>query len=187
MTIHELLRFLSERLETLQVTHLITGSMASVAFGEPRFTNDIDVVVDLPTDKIDSLCAAFPEPEFYLSAQAVQAAVQRRSQFNILHPESGLKIDVMIASDSAFDRSRLLRGRPVAVFADRTVSFASPEDVILMKMVYFREGGSDKHLRDCAGILRVQADKVDHTYIADWATRLGVLDIWQALLVRLQT
>ena len=56
--------------------------------------------------------------------------------------------------------------------------FASPEGVILKKLEYYREGGSDKHLRDIAGILRISGDQVDFAYIGDWATRLDLAEIW---------
>ncbi|MEK7300945.1 MAG: hypothetical protein AAB072_07580, partial [Nitrospirota bacterium] len=68
----------------------------------------------------------------------------------------------------------------------RGASFASPEDVILKKMEYYREGGSEKHLRDIGGILRVSAGMIDEPYIGEWADRLGLREIWDAVLRRLQ-
>jgi hypothetical protein len=121
-----------------------------------------------------------------VSAQAVANAIRSKHQFNVLHPDSGLKIDVIIASGSEFDRSRLSRRRRLQAFPDKTVCFAAPEDVILKKLAYFQEGGSEKHLRDIAGVLRVQGDKVDRTYIADWARRLGLSAQWQELLTRIE-
>src|SRR5262249_23670228 len=135
----ELLRGIAVAFENLGLAYLVTGSTATIAYGDPRFTNDIDVVVDLPANRIDSLLAAFPSPEFYLSRSAVESAVARRSQFNIIHPTSGLKVDVIVASNSPFDRERLRRARHLSVLPDRTISFASAEDVILKKMEYFQE------------------------------------------------
>jgi hypothetical protein len=63
--------------------------------------------------------------------------------------------------------------------------FSSPEDVILKKLEFYREGGSEKHLRDIAGVLKVQGDKIDRRYIAGWASRLGVADIWEEIFRRL--
>jgi hypothetical protein len=174
----ELLAHLAASLELLQIDYLVTGSMATIAYGEPRFTNDIDVVVALSADKIDAFCARFPTPEYYCPRHMVADAVRKKWQFNIIHPASGLKIDVIIATDSDFDRSRLSRGERIATADDTFVSFASPEDVILKKLVYYREGGSEKHLRDIAGVLKVQGDRVDRTYITAWADRLGVSAEW---------
>ena len=179
---NDLLRFLAEVLERLGLNYLVTGSMASMAYGEPRYTNDIDVVVHLPAERVAEFCAAFPQDSFYVSAAAAADAVRLRHQFNIIHPKAGLKIDVIIASDSAFDQSRFQRGQQLNVFPDRTVTFASPEDVIVKKMAYFREGGSDKHLRDIAGIVRVRGERLDRAYIAEWAGHLDLADIWQSII-----
>ena len=153
-----------------------------MAYGEPRFTNDIDVVIELPAKRIAEFCAAFPQNEFYVSMAAAADAVRLRHQFNIIHPKAGLKIDVIIATDSAFDQSRFQRGQRLQVLADRTVTFASPEDVIVKKMAYYREGGSEKHLRDIAGVFRIRGDRLDRAYIADWAGRLDLLDIWETIV-----
>jgi hypothetical protein len=185
MELSDLLRHIATVFEQLGVPYLITGSTATIAYGDPRFTNDIDVVVDLPATKIDELLLSFPDTEFYVSRSAVEAAVARRHQFNILHPTSGLKVDVIIASDSEFDRERLRRARQMPLLPQRTVAVASPEDVILKKMEYFREGESEKHLRDIAGMLRVQGDRIDRQYIEDWARRLNLTDVWQYALSQL--
>ena len=182
----ELLRLLAERLEALDLVYFVTGSTATIIYGEPRFTNDIDVVVDLPLEKATAFCAAFPAGEYYVSETAVLEAIRRKHQFNILHPKSGLKIDVIIASATEFDMVRLKRRKHLQAFPDKTVSFAAPEDVILKKLAYFQEGGSEKHLRDIAGVLRVQGDKVDKVYIAEWATRLGLTAEWQQLLAQIE-
>lgn len=182
----ELLRHLVATLERLGVPYLVTGSVATIFYGEPRLTNDIDVVVALPPGRIAEFCRAFPPPDYYLSEDDVRVAVAQRGQFNIIHPTSGLKVDVLIPHDSAFDRSRFGRRHRVKPAADYEASFASPEDVIIKKMEYYREGGSDKHLRDIAGVLKVSGDALDRAYIRDWASRLGLDEVWEAVLQRVQ-
>jgi len=174
----ELLERLAQTLESLRVPYLITGSMATIAYGEPRFTNDIDVVVRLAAHQIDDLCRAFPPEEFYISREAVADAVTHHTQFNVLHPTSGLKIDVMVADDSEFNQDRFSRARSLRVAADREVIFASPEDVIIKKLVFYREGGSDKHLRDISGVLKIMGDEIDRAYIERWVLRLGLTREW---------
>ena len=182
----ELLRYAVEALERLGLRYFVTGSVATIFFGEPRFTVDIDIVVDLPAERIRDFCAAFPPEEFYLSEEAVRRAVRNRSQFNIIHPSSGLKIDVMIPAGSPFDRSRFARIRHVRPGPGFEAAFASPEDVIVKKLEYYREGGAQKHLRDIAGVLRISGEKIDASYIQEWAERLGLQEIWQAILVGLK-
>ena len=157
----ELLEKLVVTLEKLNVPYLLTGSLATSAFGEPRFTNDIDVVVRLALAQVPHLCALFPAPDFYCDQTSAEQAVRQRFQFNILHPTSGQKVDVIVASDSEFDRSRLARGVRIPVSPDFEATFSAPEDVIVKKLEYFREGGSAKHLRDIVGVLKVQGERID--------------------------
>jgi hypothetical protein len=182
----ELLKYVSMTLERLGIPYLVTGSTATIAYGEPRFTNDLDVVVAMNPSQVPAFCAAFAAPKFYCSAQAVEQAVRDRFQFNILQPASGLKVDVILATDSEFDRSRLARGVRLIAAADVEVTFASPEDVIIKKLQYFHEGGSEKHLRDIVGVLKVQGERIDRTYLADWIARLSLQTEWQLIEERLK-
>jgi hypothetical protein len=178
----DLLRRVAEVFESLEIRYLITGSTATIAYGEPRFTNDIDVVAALPETKVDALCAAFAAPEFYCSPEAARDAVKRHFQFNIIHPASGLKVDVMIPAVTPFNASRLSRAIRVPGGPAFSAWFASPEDVIIKKLEYYRLGRSEKHLRDIAGVLKVRGERLDRDYISDWATRLGLSAEWQLVL-----
>ena len=183
----ELLRHCVTALERLRLPYFVTGSVATVYYGEPRFTNDVDVVVALPLQCVLQFCRAFPQPEFYLSEDAVREAVEHHGQFNIIHPTSGLKIDIMIPSDTPFNESRFARVNRVKPSNDYDAWFAAAEDVILKKLEYFREGGSEKHLRDIAGVLKISGDRVDLTYIASWAVRLGLESIWERVKNRVDS
>lgn len=182
----ELLRFAVGVLERLGLRYLVTGSIATTYFGEPRFTNDIDIVVDLHPDKVPEFCRAFPDPDFYLDEESVRHAIATRGQFNIIHPKSGLKIDVMIPARNAFNASRFARARRVKPEDDYVASFASPEDVIIKKLEFFVAGGSDKHLRDITGMLRLSANDIDLDYVHEWATRLDIEAIWRRVLDRMK-
>ena len=183
----DLLRFAVTALERLAVPYLITGSTATIAFGEPRFTNDIDIVVDLRPQHVARFCQSFPAPEFYSSEPAIRDAMKNATQFNVLHPATGLKIDFMVYQDTAFDRSRFKRGLRIKPAADYDAMFAAPEDVIIKKMEYYKMGGSEKHLRDITGVLRVSGDRIDHAYVSDWTERLGLEEIWNAILARIRS
>lgn len=186
MNERDLARKLAVTFESLNIPYFITGSMASIAQGEPRFTNDIDVVVDLILDHVPALLAAFPSPDFYLSEQAARDAIARHFQFNIIHMESGLKIDVIVPPNNDFNRSRSKRIVRLNLDSDHKAWFASPEDVILKKLQYFQEGGSEKHLRDIAGLFLVQGNKIDMSYLSEWAAKLGVLVELQLVRERLE-
>jgi hypothetical protein len=181
MALAELLRLVTSTFEKLQVPYLVTGSVATITYGEPRFTNDIDLVVRLSSHQVQQVCDAFPDGEFYVSREAALDAVQRCSQFNIIHPNSGLKVDIMVADESAFNASRFGRSRSIAIDAGCSADFASPEDVILKKLEYYREGGSEKHLRDIAGVIKVQGSELDYQYLEIWALRLGLSRLWSKI------
>jgi hypothetical protein len=180
----ELLRLLVETFERLGIAYQVTGSQATIAHGEPRFTIDIDVVADLRVEQMEGFAASFPAPAFYLSIDAMREAIRQRRQFNVIHPASGQKIDVIIPPASDSSRSQRQRSVRLPVAGGYEADFISPEDVILRKMESYAEGGSEKHLRDIAGVLKIQAEKIDRAYIGDWATRLGVADIWQVVQQR---
>jgi len=180
----DLLRYLARVIEQVGLRYFVTGSTVTIFYGEPRFTNDIDVVVDLPEPQIAAFCRQFPKDEFHLSQAAVLDAVRRKGQFNIIHPASGLKVDVIVPEASLFNQARFARARRVHAGEDFEAYLASPEDAIIKKMQYYREGGSEKHLRDIAGVLKTSSEQIDIPYIAQWAQQMGLTDIWIAIQER---
>jgi hypothetical protein len=180
----QLLRHLLDTLERQDLDYAITGSHASMAFGEARLTNDIDVLVALPPGYLHVFLAAFPDSDFYVSMDAARRAVTSGGMFNIIHPESGQKIDVIVPSDD-FDRWQLSRTVRAPVFPDRDGRFVAPEDLALKKMQYYQEGGSEKHLRDIAGMAKVLGQKLDRDYVATMSQRMGLTDVWLTIEQRL--
>ncbi len=185
MELYELLALVVETFTRLGVPYLVTGSVASMAYGEPRLTNDIDIVAGIREEHIPDLLAAFPADAFYLSAEAIKEAIQRQGQFNIIHPTSGLKVDVIICKETPFDRSRFARARTIRPAEHYEATFAAAEDVIIKKMEYYREGGSEKHLRDITGMLKVSPEEIDEGYIVEWSERLGLRPIWEMIKRRM--
>lgn len=179
-----LLKYVVNVLEEHKIGYFITGSVAAMKYGETRLTNDIDIVVRLARDCIESFCRCFPEPEYYLSMDAVREAVDRGGQFNILHPFSGYKVDIMLVSYGEYDRLRFHRALRGKVDKETIAWVASAEDVILKKMQYYKEGQHEKHLRDITGIIKMQGERLDRVYIGQWAEKLEVGNIWKALVQR---
>lgn len=181
MTQAELLRYLVEVLESLRVDYMIGGSHAGIYYGEPRLTRDIDVIVDLPPDRIAPLLARFPADEFYVDDTAAREAVTTRGQFNIIHPASAMKIDVYVNPETPYDRERLRRRDRLPIVPGVDAYFVRPEDVILYKLLYIQQVDSAMHARDVVGILRVSGSELDARYIAHWAEQLGVHALWDRL------
>lgn len=186
MELAELLRRVTAALEELDIPYLVTGSMATIAYGEPRFTRDIDVVVRIDRQDVERLRSVFPEEEFYLSTKAVLEALEHTGQFNVLHPRSGLKIDFMVAGSGEFDESRFGRSRRLPIGPSSAAVFAAPEDVVIKKLECYREGESEKHLRDIAGVIKVTGDELDREYIEEWVRRLNLERVWRRVLDQIE-
>ena len=180
----DLLRRLISVLNQMQIPYMLVGSYASAAYGEPRMTHDIDILAALQSEQIPALCAAFPAPEYYVSQEAALAAVRARGQFNVIHPASGTKIDFILARADAWGKTEMERREKVWVLPDCEGFVARPEDVIIGKLISYRQGGSEKHLRDITGMLVASGREIDREYVAHWAADFDATDIWQSVLRR---
>lgn len=182
----EFLKVVAGKLEEASLRFMIVGSYASGYWGEPRSTYDLDVVVALAADDLVAIEKAFPADEYYLNLRAARDAVLGHTQFNIIHPESGNKIDVMVEQPTGWAAQQLARRRQVEFAKGFRTWVGAPEDIIVSKMLYYREGRSDKHLRDIAGMLKVSGSAIDLAYVSHWAAELDLADVWQAVLSRLK-
>ena len=158
---------------------MAVGSIASNAYGEARTTLDLDLVILLGPSHVARFGAAFPEEDFYCPPAEVIAEESNRTErghFNLLHHESGYKADVYLATRDGFQVWAMRNRRRLAV-GDEPVWIAPPEYVIVHKLEFFREGGSEKHLRDIRGMLAVT--EVDRALIAGEVERRGLVDQWR--------
>jgi hypothetical protein len=159
--------------------------MASMACGEPRSTLDVDVVVELPSWKVAEFCAAFPGPDFYVDERTAMEAAQGPGQFDIKYVTEGVKANIIVFSDTPFNELRLSRVRRVELPGSGAVMVSAPEDVILKKLEFFKEGGSDKHLRDIASMYKTTGSTMDLAYLDHWSLRIGVWAQWRMMKERL--
>ena len=178
---HELLLYVVECLEKLKIPYLITGSIASMVYGEPRFTNDIDIIVDVEQTHLSEVKSCFPEADFYCDIDSMKKALEYRRQFNIIHPSSGLKVDVHISKRDDFDSSRFKHAKKLNITESKSANFVSPEDIIIKKMEFYQEGRSEKHLRDITSILKISGQEIDRKYISNWAEKLNLKEIWESI------
>jgi hypothetical protein len=170
----QLLMRVIEVLDDAGIPYMVTGSFVSSMQGDPRSTHDIDIVVALEPASIPPLLSAFPAPEFYLDEVSVRQAVARKDMVNLLHPDSGEKVDFWILTDSKFDASRFGR-RITSKFEGTPIKVSRAEDTILMKLKWSEDsGGSKKQFTDAMRVYEVQYNKLDQQYLDDWATQLGI-------------
>ena len=178
----EFVRMFVHTAERLRIEYFITGSLASMYYGETRFTNDADIAVEMTEKDAVGVCAAFPDSDFYSDPLMAVEAVRRHGMFNIIHAAGNLKIDVMVADDTPFNRSRFARKRRVWFYESLEAFISAPEDVILSKLVFYKEGRSEKHTRDIASMVKISWDLLDTQYLAGWSLILCVQDIWRSIL-----
>jgi len=171
------------RLERLGIPYFVTGSTAGILYGEPRLTHDVDIVVALSSRDIHAFVEAFPLEEFYCPPEDVLAVEVRRGQrghCNLIHHDSGFKADIYIAFDE-LHRWALAHRRAVAL-EGVSMSVAPVEYVMLRKLEYFREGGSEKHLRDIRGMFEISSAQIDRPFLEEWIARLGLGVQWRRVL-----
>lgn len=167
-------------LEAAGIHYMITGSVASSIYGEPRNTLDIDLVVLLGANQIPVLSTLFPENDYYLPPADVIAIESRRDahgHFNIIHHNTGLKADIYLSRSHPALPWAIAHTRRVQTPAT-PITIAPPEYIILHKLEFFREGGSQKHLRDIAGIIEQQ--DLDSETLSSYIQKLGLETQWQA-------
>ena len=179
MTLGELLAEIVRRLDAASIPHMVAGSIASTHHGEPRTTQDIDFVIDPSGSALGSFVGGLDPDRFYVGDAA--GAFERRDQFNVIDVQSGWKVDLIIRKERPFSRSEFDRRQPVVIAGVRT-AVATVEDTILAKLEWGRAGGSDRQLRDVVGMLAVQRERVDLSYLDRWATDLGVTEDLRAAL-----
>lgn len=169
-----------EPLERANVPYAIVGSVASSLYGEPRATNDVDLLIQLARTDAQKLADAYPPNEFYVPPPEVIEVELGRTHgghINIIALESMMKADIYPLSPAEaewFTRRRAME------IGGRTLWFAIPEAVILHKLRFYREGGSEKHLRDIRGMLAVSPEEIDRALLDQATAALGLGDEWRS-------
>ena len=175
-----------EVLEKLRIPYYLGGSLASSVYGTPRATQDIDIVADIQFQHVKLFVNSFTEEEFYIDEEMIKEAIASKSSFNIIHLEAMIKVDIFIFNDTSFAQSEMSRRRRELIMSDPEsfVSLPTPEDIILQKLLWFNMGGrvSDRQWQDILGVINVQSNKLDLTYLNLWAKKLNLFELLQQAL-----
>lgn len=162
---------------------MIAGGVAAIVYGEPRLTQDLDVVAAFRDEDAARFAAQFPSTEFYCPPVEAIAAEARREafgHFNLLHLASDARADVYLAGADPLARRGLDTRRTVELVG-QTVPIAPPEYVILHKLRFRQQGASERHLRDIRGMLRVLGDSMDIATLEREAATFGLSVQWQEM------
>jgi hypothetical protein len=160
-------------LDAAGIAHMVTGSSASGFHGEPRTTADIDIVIDPDPSSLRTFIGALDPDRFYVGDAL--SALARRDSFNLIDVATGWKVDLIVRKERPFSRSEFDRRMP-AVVDGVPLHMATAEDTILAKLEWARLGGSERQLRDVAGIFEVSGEWLDRAYLEYWAEHLGLID-----------
>jgi hypothetical protein len=175
-----------DMLDALNIRYLIGGSFASAIHGVARMTADVDLIVDLNMDRVDSLARGL-QSEFYVDEEAIRDAVRRRESFNLIHLSTMFKVDVFVHKHRPFDEAQFERRERhvISIDPERHAYIATPEDNILAKLEWYRMGGetSERQWTDVQNILKTQAGRLDLAYLHQWASSLGVADLFDRALI----
>jgi hypothetical protein len=187
LDIASFLKLVIEALNAAGVEYLIGGAIAAWAWGEPRATQDLDLVVKIPIKSVNKLSKELGKRDMLIPAEIIlNNILEDRADIpiNVIHLYSGLKADLYPVREgdelrqSAFQRREQVDyGPPIG-----KVYIHSAEDLILYKLMYFGLSQQSKHSRDIAAILKSKKNELDLDYIEGWAARLGLSSLWKEML-----
>ena len=180
----DLFLLFTEPLEAAGIDYMVSGSVAAIVYGEPRLTNDVDIILHLRPADVSKLTDAFPLVDFYCPPHEVmmlELRRLRRGHFNLIHHNTGHKADIYLAGADPLHVWGFARRRRIDVTEVKALWVAPPEYVIARKLEYYAEGGSEKHRFDIQGILAVSGDQLDREALRGWIQRCNVMDPWVSI------
>ncbi|MFP4015023.1 MAG: hypothetical protein ACLFVQ_13130, partial [Chitinispirillaceae bacterium] len=164
--------------------YMVTGSVASTLYGEPRLTHDIDLVIVLRVCDIGKLCDLFPSSDYYCPPpEVIRIELNRKTfaHFNLIHHDSGYKADCYPFTGNPLHAWALRNRKKIEIDSDISVQTAPPEYVIIRKLQFFREGGSEKHLSDIRKMMLAGGLDLDESVMLDWIQKLELQNEWKRI------
>ena len=177
---NEFLERVIKALNNAHIPYMISGSIGSSFHGQPRATNDADIVIDPTKEQVPGFVDALG-PDCYVSKDAAIGALQNNSMFNVIDTESGAKADLIIRKKRPFSQQEFTR-RTQVPFAGTDAYVLSPEDSILSKLEWGKGRPSEIQFKDALGVLLAQKDNLDFDYLKRWAKELGIEDALKQLM-----
>jgi hypothetical protein len=172
----EVLKEVARRLEDLEIPYMLTGSFAANVYAVPRMTRDIDLVIELDADRVPFFAREF-DREFYCDGEMISGAVRQKSLFNLIHNRSMLKIDFIIRKDAVYRKTEFNRRRRVDI-GGQTLWVVAPEDLIISKLAWAQDSGSETQQRDVRNLLSCVPD-LDKAYLEKWVHSLGLEEMFR--------
>jgi hypothetical protein len=178
------LRRTIEALERAGIPAMLTGSLASAFYGEPRATRDMDLVIETDAQRLRSFVRSLSPSEFYVDEDAAIEALETEGQFNVIDTTGQWKIDLIIRKSRPFSLAEFARRRRERI-GDLEVDIVSPEDLVIAKLEWAKRGGSQRQIEDAAGVVGIAGSNLDRAYLDRWIRELELAAQWADLESRL--
>ncbi len=169
---------IAQILEGLKIPYFITGGMAVLVWGRPRFTADIDILIEFKVTDVDKLEVALNalSETGYVDKDAMREALLREGEFNFIDGNTGVKVDFWILKKNSFDVLRMKR-KVARDILNQKVYFISPEDLVLNKLLWYQESQSSRHLEDAESVFKISGENLNKDYLNKWAEKLNVSEL----------
>ena len=175
-----LFKIFTSRFNKMSIRYMVTGAVASIIYGEPRLTNDIDLIIELKSEQAEEIAKVFPQEDFYCPPiEVIRVEINRplHGHFNIIHQETGFRADVYLMGEDILHQWAMAKRKKIEIEGE-PFWLAPPEYVVLRKLQYYRESEWEKHLRDIANILEVSSDEIDFKFLKEEIEKYGLQKEW---------
>ncbi len=172
----EVLKIVTKRLESANISYMISGSIAANFYTTPRMTRDIDIVIEVEQNDAEKFFSLFSD-DFYVDMNSIRDAISEKRMFNIIHNEGIVKVDFIIRKDTEYRKLEFARKRSIA-FEGSQINITAPEDLVISKLYWAKDSLSEMQIMDVRNILKTVPD-IDIDYIERWIKKLGLEDIYK--------
>lgn len=172
----DILLMVCNTLNNLNIRYMIVGADAVNFYGRPRTTHDIDLKVAILPKDVEGIFTSFTK-DFYIDKTMIYDAIKNKSMFNIIHNETGMKVDFWTLKDDEYEFERFNRRKNVLIL-NTPVYITTAEDLIITKLDWHKESASEKHYQDALGVYEIQYGKLDEKYIEGCVARKSTKEIW---------
>lgn len=179
MTFEQLTELVVNNLQESNIQYMLTGALAINYYGIPRMTHDIDIIIQITSKDIKKIQILF-ENEFFVSEESIRSALKEDSMFNIIHKDTGYKVDFWILKKDEYDRTAFAR-RKECQYQQKQIYIAAPEDMIIIKLECYKMSDIDKHYFDVVNLYNIQRGNLDEKYIIYWCQKKSLWDLWKKI------
>ena len=173
----DILRDVTRKFDQLNIQYMLTGSLAMSYYSQPRMTRDIDLVVNISQTSIKKMETLFIA-DYYISIDSVINAIDNEFMFNLIHTESSIKVDCIVRKKEEYRLTEFERRQKIRL-TDFDIYIVSKEDLIISKLIWFKDSNSELQKKDIKNLL---VSGYDNDYLQRWILRLNLKKQYEEVL-----